>query len=131
MPRTDRMKTHGELLAEELQRDEDFRVEWESLELARIVAAEVIRYRATHNLSQRKLADRLGVSQPQVARLEAGEHVPGFETLVNLSRQLQIEFLIDIGPATQASHFVTRRTREAHVARDIDGVSVLVATHAR
>jgi DNA-binding XRE family transcriptional regulator len=89
------MKTAGEVLAEDLE-DPRFREEWERTALAREVATRVVAYRAENNLSQAELGRLLGVSQPAVARLEAGEHEPSLTTLKKLSRSLDVEFHIDI-----------------------------------
>lgn len=91
-------KTTEELLAEEFASDPNFQTEWERLEFARLVAARVIRYRAENGLSQRDLAKRLGVHQPQVTRLENAKHHPDNETLAKLAR-LGFVFAIQIAPA--------------------------------
>jgi DNA-binding XRE family transcriptional regulator len=122
------MKAHESLLTGETQRDASFGAEWDALELARVVAAEVIRYRARHRLTQRALAERLGVKQPQIARLESGEHVPQFRTLMMLSHRLEVEFMIDIAPARRTPRFVTKRTREAHSVKESSGVTIVVAS---
>src|SRR4051794_13591165 len=70
------LKTHGELVAEEQNADAGFNAEWESLAIARAVAARLIVYRSEHSLTQRQLADLIGVPQPQVHRLESGEVSP-------------------------------------------------------
>ena len=67
--------TFDDLLSEEL-RDPAFRRDWERLAPARAVANSVIAYRAQRDLTQTALARMLGISQPAVARLEIGEHLP-------------------------------------------------------
>ena len=106
------LATHGQLVAQELNGDAEFRREWDRLALARAVAAEVVRYRADHQLSQRDLARQLAVRQPQVARLENGEHNPSHETLVMLASRLGIEFNISIVPADKTPALLTKRARE-------------------
>ncbi len=123
-------RTHGTVIAEESNRDPDFRVEWERTALARLVAAQILDYRASHSLSQRALAERLGVKQPYVTRLESGEVNPEIDTLVNISRSLGIEFMIDIAPVTRAPKLVTKKVREKHEAQHRDGVSVVFAAAA-
>jgi transcriptional regulator with XRE-family HTH domain len=81
---------------EENLRDPEYRALWERTTLARVATA-LVRYRADHDLSQRALARRLGWQQPQVARLELGEHTPTIETLVHLSRRLGMHFAVSIG----------------------------------
>jgi transcriptional regulator with XRE-family HTH domain len=123
------MKSHGTIVAEEINRDPEFRAEWERTALARLVAAELVGYRADHELSQRALAERLGCSQPYVAKLESGETNPNMETLVNLSRALGVEFVIDIAPVKQTRRLVTKAVAEK-VAQEQDGVSVVLAASA-
>jgi transcriptional regulator with XRE-family HTH domain len=62
------------------------------------VAIRLVEYRAEHGLSQRALAAKLGMKQPAIARLEAGDHTPSIETLVRLSRGLGMRFRLDITP---------------------------------
>lgn|SRR3954447_21208682 len=123
------MKSHGTIVAEEINRDPEFRAEWERTALARLVAAELVGYRADHELSQRALAERLGCTQPYVAKLESGETNPNMETLVNLSRALGVEFVIDIAPVKQTRRLVTKAVAEK-VAQEQDGVSVVLAASA-
>jgi DNA-binding XRE family transcriptional regulator len=91
------LKTHEQVLHESLQ-DPAFRREWEQTALARAVAIRLVQYRAEHGLSQSGLARVLGMQQPAIARLEAGDHNPSLETLWRLSQGLKISFHIDITP---------------------------------
>ena len=121
------LQTHDEVLAEEL-RDPEFRAEWERLTMARAVGQCVMRYRVQHSLSQRKLAQILGIKQPQVARLEAGTHDPSFETLRLLSEQLGMEFLVDISP--RPTRWIKSRPRAALLFEEAElssGACVAVA----
>jgi len=119
--------SHETLLAEEMARDPAFREEWERTALARLVAVQLIKYRAANKLSQRALAERLGKKQPYVARLEAGDTNPDFETLVNISRALGIEFVIDIAPAAKTPRLVPQEVAAEHATKRRSGVSVVVA----
>src|SRR2546421_11149548 len=107
-----------------MERDPGFREEWEQTALARLVAAQLIKYRSTNGLSQRALAERLGKKQPYVARLEAGETNPDLETLVNISRALGIEFVIDIAPAPKTPELVTEKVAAEYATTRRSGVSV-------
>lgn len=91
----------NDLISEQMD-DPAFRAEWERTFLARAVANEVIRYRRDHDLSQHALAQRLGVSQAVVGRLELGEHEPKLSTLSRLARMLGMRFRIEIHPADDA-----------------------------
>lgn len=91
------LPSEDEILAEELH-DPAFRDGWDRARFAREVANRVISYRVQHELSQTALAKLLGVKQPQVARLEAGEVTPSIDTLTRLASRLGLEFHIDITP---------------------------------
>jgi transcriptional regulator with XRE-family HTH domain len=114
------LKTSDELLAEQLANDPAFRAEWERTALARGVAVALVRYRAERGLAQKDLADRLGMTQPQVARLEAGDVNPRIDTLMRLASELDIEFTIDVRPARSKSRLVTKRAQNEHA---VGGVS--------
>jgi DNA-binding XRE family transcriptional regulator len=94
MPET---KAHERVVADQLK-DPAFVQEWQRTALAHAVAMRLVAYRAEHDLSQTKLARLLGMKQPAVARLEAGDHVPTLLTLTRLSQALGMEFHIDITP---------------------------------
>ncbi len=121
------LRVHDEIVAEEIARDADFRVEWQRLALAREVAAELVRFRSENGLSQRALADCLGVSQPRVAKIESGEHNPGIDTLVSISRATGLEFVIDIAPVKQTPRLVTKSVRDRRPTYVEGEVSVIAA----
>jgi transcriptional regulator with XRE-family HTH domain len=120
-------KTFGELVGEEQLADADFRAEWQRLAPAREFAAALLRHRADRKLTQREMAERLGVSQPRVVKLESGEHNPGIDTIINAVRQLGIEFVLDVAPADRKPALVTARARRAG-AIEHDDVTVVVAS---
>jgi ribosome-binding protein aMBF1 (putative translation factor) len=108
----DQLIPHEEVLAEDL-RDPEFREEWERTTVARWLAVEVAHYRAKHGLSQRRLAERLGVHQSDVARMELGEHNPSVERLIRVAGGLDIELLIDIRPKDRQAKLPRKRALEA------------------
>jgi transcriptional regulator with XRE-family HTH domain len=97
--------------------------------LARAVALRLVRYRAERRLSQRDLAKLIDMTQPQVARLERGDVNPTLETLMRLSGALDIEFMIDVRPASRNARLVARRAQnEALTSCETDrAVAVVVA----
>lgn len=76
--------------------DPDYRAEHERTRFANDVAVRVLRYRTERGLTQTAFGKLVGLRQPHVARLEAGEHEPSLSTLVRLSAALGVDFLIDI-----------------------------------
>ncbi len=69
-------RTHAEVKAELLQ-DPETRKAYEDLE----IAEQIIRMRVLAGLTQEQLAERTGMKQPSIARLEAGRIKPGLETI--------------------------------------------------
>jgi len=120
-------KTFDALLAEEQLADPSFRAEWQRLAPARELAATLLRYRTEHKLSQRDLAKKLGVSQPRIVKLEAGEHNPEVDTIINAVRRLGIEFVLDVAPAGRKPALVTARAQKRG-AIAYDDVSVVAAS---
>jgi transcriptional regulator with XRE-family HTH domain len=123
----DNSKTFDQLVAEEESSDPSFRAEWQRLAPAREFAATLLRYRAEHQLSQRALAEELGVSQPRVAKLESAEHNPELDTIINAVRRLGIEFVLDVAPADRQPAFVSAKARKRGVIAH-DDVAVLAAS---
>jgi transcriptional regulator with XRE-family HTH domain len=62
-----------------------------------------------------QLAKKLEMKQPMVARLEAGEKNPTWETLIRLSERLGIEFVVDIIPPR----------RRSMIGKEVDGAEVV------
>jgi transcriptional regulator with XRE-family HTH domain len=111
------LKSNDDIIAEELDRDPEFAAIWKRTALARAVATTIVRYRGEHQLSQRDLALVVGMTQPQIARIELGETNPSIETLMRLSSKLGIEFTIDVRPAGRPALNVTKSAQ----TRDLVG----------
>lgn len=75
--------------------------EWERTALARAVAIALVRYRTEHDLSQRELAQKLGMPQSDIARLEVGERNPSLRTLQRLAKGLGRRFTVSLAPPEQ------------------------------
>lgn len=90
-----RTKT-ASLLAAEEARDPEVAAELARTAVANQLAILVIQYRVDHDLTQTALARKLGMSQPAVARLEAGDHEPSVATLMRLARHLGITLRLQL-----------------------------------
>jgi transcriptional regulator with XRE-family HTH domain len=111
--------------------DPEFRAEWDRTALGRAVAIAVVKYRADHGLSQRKLAEQLGWKQPAVARLELGEYNPSFATLCELAQKLDLELVLDITPKGLATAWFNPAPADAAVLESTelaDGTRIAFAT---
>jgi transcriptional regulator with XRE-family HTH domain len=93
---------------EQNMRDLDYRREHERTRLASDVAIKVIRYRVDHSLTQAALARLLGMRQPHVARLEAGDHEPSLSTLGRLSAALGLDFSVTVKPDRMRLRYAAR-----------------------
>lgn len=97
MTRLSELKTGDQIVADDA-RDPEVAAELQRTAVANQLAILVIEYRVEHGLTQTALARILGVKQPVVARLEAGDHGPTVATLARLSRKLRITLRLDVGP---------------------------------
>lgn len=126
---TEKSVRAADVLADALE-DPRFRADWEQTALARAVAIRLIRYRTGLSLTQKQLAQRLGMNQSAISRLEDGEHNPTLATLSRISTALGIEFVVDIRPTGSPAQLV----REGDLADQViaslettDGSQVLIA----
>lgn len=76
--------------------DPDFRRRWDECELGRSVAGALVRYRGEHDLTQQALAERLGVHQSNVARLESGERNPTLRELARITAATGLTFRLTV-----------------------------------
>jgi transcriptional regulator with XRE-family HTH domain len=77
-----------------------YKQEYERTKFANDVALKVLAYRTEHGMSQTKLARKLGMRQPNIARLESGEHEPTLSTLRRLSLLIGLDFSMESGEVT-------------------------------
>jgi ribosome-binding protein aMBF1 (putative translation factor) len=124
------MRTNDEAIVQKLRDDPEFRAEWERTALGRAVALAVVRYRGEGDISQRELARRLGMRQPQVARLERGDVNPTIDTLARLVTVLDIELTIDMRPPKREPKLVTKRAQTNRLLASFETQGAAVAVSA-
>jgi predicted transcriptional regulator len=90
-------KTGDQLLAEDVQ-DPEVAAELARTALANQLAILVVQYRVEHGLTQTGLARQLGMRQPAIARLEAGDHEPSVAMLARVANKLGITLRLDLTP---------------------------------
>lgn len=85
-----------ELLKEEME-DEEFRKEWEASEAEYQIQRALIKARIEAHLTQKQLAEKIGIRQSNISRIESGACVPTIETLrkiaVGAGKRLKIDFV--------------------------------------
>jgi transcriptional regulator with XRE-family HTH domain len=119
-----------EQVLEEHLRDPEVRAEWERLAPARAVAISLLGYRLDHGLTQTALGRLLGMSQPAIARLEAGDHLPTLQTLLKLSEVLGLEILVTMTPRSNNQDGGIPELRHARVTENVvtaSGASMTIA----
>jgi predicted transcriptional regulator len=77
-------------------KDPEFRSEYEALEPEYEIIRQIIRARSELNMTQKELAERTGIKQSNISRLERGTYNPSLSSLKKvahgLNKELHIEF---------------------------------------
>ena len=77
-------------------RDTDFRKEWEAQELEYQIQEELIKARIACNMTQSELAEKSGIRQSNISRIENGNAVPRLDTLCALAAAMGKKLRISI-----------------------------------
>ncbi|WP_353932724.1 helix-turn-helix transcriptional regulator [Okeanomitos corallinicola TIOX110] len=72
-------------IREELLADPEVKAEYDALELEFQLAKKIIALRNSMGLNQRDFAEKVGIKQPHLARIESGKQIPKLETLTKLA----------------------------------------------
>ena len=90
------MSDFRKYLEKQLQ-NPDFKAEWDALEPELSIMQAVIDARKESGLTQQQLAERTGISQADISKLENGNANPSLKTLQRLAsamdKKLKISFL--------------------------------------
>lgn len=90
------MKKFNDYLGEQLQ-DEEFKKEYKDLQPEFDVIRAMIEARTSQNLTQKQLAERTGINQADISKLENGTRNPTINLLKRLAEGmdmiLKIEFI--------------------------------------
>ncbi len=90
------MTTFDEFLNEQMK-DEEFKKEYEALEPEFTVIQAMLDARKAAGLTQKELAERTGIAQGDISKLESGSANPSLRTLQRLAEgmgmKLKLEFI--------------------------------------
>ncbi|WP_455266119.1 helix-turn-helix domain-containing protein [Phascolarctobacterium sp.] len=90
------MDDFDKYLDEQLQNPE-FKKEWDENELEYQLMMMILKARNEQNLTQSELAERTGIRQSNISRIEKGQALPSISTLCKIARglgkRLQIKFV--------------------------------------
>ncbi|MBU1668961.1 helix-turn-helix transcriptional regulator [bacterium] len=76
--------------------NEEFKKEWDNLELRYAVVEQLIKLRITYNLSQTELAKKIGTTQAVISRIENGTVNVGIDFLEKVARAFDKKVEISI-----------------------------------
>lgn len=90
------MRTFDDMLSNQLK-DEEFRKEYEAIQPEMDVIRAIVDARTSQNLTQKELAERTGINQADISKLENGTRNPSVNLLKRLAdgmgMALKIEFV--------------------------------------
>ena len=78
------MTNFNDFLQQQLQ-DPAFRQEWQALQPQRAMAQAIIDARQNAGLTQKQLAEKTGIAQSDISKLEGGSANPSLRTLQRLA----------------------------------------------
>lgn len=97
------MKNYKDSLAERMK-DHEFKKEYEALEPEFAIIRAMIEAREHDGLTQKQLAERSGITQADISRLENGNANPSIRTLKKLAAALNRKLKIEFVPVNKVRH---------------------------
>ena len=91
------MKTLDNMLSEQLK-DEEFRKEYEAIQPDMDVIRAIVDARTSQNLTQKELAERTGINQADISKLENGTRNPSVNLLKRLAEGMGMALRIEFVP---------------------------------
>ena len=95
------MRTFDDMLAKQLQ-NEDFRKEYEAIQPEMDVIRAIVEARTSQNLTQQELAERTGINQADISKLENGTRNPSVNLLKRLADGMGMMLKIEFVPKQKA-----------------------------
>ncbi len=91
------MKTLNDMLSEQMK-DEEFRKEYEAIQPEMDVIRAIVDARTSQNLTQKELAERTGINQADISKLENGTRNPSVNLLKRLAEGMGMALRIEFVP---------------------------------
>lgn len=91
------MRKYNDFLKEQLQ-DEEFKREYENLQPELDVIRALVDARVSQNLTQKQLAERTGIHQADICKLERGIRNPSLNLLKRLAEGMDMALKIEFVP---------------------------------
>lgn len=96
------MSEFQEFLEEQLQ-DNEFRKEWEDIQPEMDVIRTMVDARISQNLTQKELAERTGINQADISKLENGTRNPSLKLLKRLADGMGMTLKLEFVPKSPAN----------------------------
>ena len=97
------MSEFQEFLSEQLQ-DDEFRKEWEDIQPEMDVIRAMVDARISQNLTQKELAERTGINQADISKLENGTRNPSLKLLKRLADGMGMTLKLEFVPKSAAKN---------------------------
>lgn len=94
------MTNYKDYLKEQLQ-DENFKKEWDALDPEFAIIQAMIDARKSAGLTQKELAEKTGIAQGDISRLETGSANPSLKTLQRLAEGMGMRLKLEFVPTTR------------------------------
>ncbi|RGF67572.1 XRE family transcriptional regulator [Ruminococcus sp. AF32-2AC] len=94
-----KMSEFRDLLNEQLK-DPEFKKEWDDIQPEMDVIRAIIDNRIAQNLTQKELAERTGINQADISKLENGTRNPSLKMLKRLAAGMGMALKIEFVPMT-------------------------------
>ena len=91
------MRTFDDMLSKQLK-DDEFRKEYEAIQPEMDVIRAIVDARTSQNMTQKELAERTGINQADVSKLEKGTRNPSIAILKRIAEGLDMELYIQFIP---------------------------------
>lgn len=94
------MKTLNEFLDQQMQ-DPEFKKEYEKIQPEMDIIRAIVDARVSNNLTQKELADRIGINQADISKLENGTRNPSLRLLQRLADGMDMVLKIEFIPKSK------------------------------
>ena len=95
------MRTFDDMLSNQLK-DKEFRKEYEAIQPEMDVIRAIVDARTSQNLTQKELAERTGINQADISKLENGTRNPSVNLLKRLADDMGMALKIEFVPKQKA-----------------------------
>lgn len=91
------MRTFDDMLSKQLQ-DDEFKKEYEAIQPEMDVIRAIVDARNSQNMTQKELAERTGINQADISKLENGTRNPSVNLLKRLAEGMGMALKIEFVP---------------------------------